>query len=147
MINYGMCIKYYSSNSYEKITETFRHGNIDTKCFRVCLNRIFSVWCCSADGHFKTCVHMFSFTSRLYRVSLMRDTCHQTANISHTLVGNKIVDHSDVLGTSPVGAAPTTPSILTWHMASMDWTKTFTRRDEKHFKFCDLVRLIYIYIL
>ena len=25
-----------------------------------------------------------------------------------TLVGNKIVDHSDVVGASPVGAAPTT---------------------------------------
>ena len=32
----------------------------------------------------------------------------QTYNISHTLVGNKIVDHSDVVGASPVGAAPTT---------------------------------------
>ena len=28
--------------------------------------------------------------------------------ISRTLVGNKIVDHSDVVGASPVGAAPTT---------------------------------------
>ena len=32
---------------------------------------------------------------------------HQTSNISHTMVGNKIVDHSDVVGTLPVGAAPT----------------------------------------
>ena len=29
-------------------------------------------------------------------------------NISRTLVGNKIVDHSDVVGASPVGATPTT---------------------------------------
>ena len=28
--------------------------------------------------------------------------------IRHTLVDNKIVDHSDVVGASPVGAAPTT---------------------------------------
>ena len=28
--------------------------------------------------------------------------------ISRTLVGNKIVDNSDVVGASPVGAAPTT---------------------------------------
>ena len=28
-----------------------------------------------------------------------------------TLVGNKIVDHSDVFGASPVGAAPTTSSL------------------------------------
>ena len=32
---------------------------------------------------------------------------HQTSNIRHTLVGDKIVDHSDVVGASPVGAAPT----------------------------------------
>ena len=37
----------------------------------------------------------------------------QTSNISHTLVGNKIVDHSDVVGASPVGAAPTTSSFST----------------------------------
>ena len=29
-------------------------------------------------------------------------------DIRRTLVGNKIVDHSDVVGASPVGAAPTT---------------------------------------
>ena len=33
--------------------------------------------------------------------------------ISHTLVGNKTVDHSDVVGASPVGAAPTTSSFST----------------------------------
>ena len=32
----------------------------------------------------------------------------KTFNIRRTLVGNKIVDHSDVVGASPVGAAPTT---------------------------------------
>ena len=37
----------------------------------------------------------------------------QVSNISGTLVGNKIVDHSDVVGASPVGAAPTTPSFST----------------------------------
>ena len=37
----------------------------------------------------------------------------QTSNISYTLVGNKIVDHSDVVGASPVGAAPTTSSFST----------------------------------
>ena len=29
----------------------------------------------------------------------------QVSNIRHNLVGNKIVDHSDVVGASPVGAA------------------------------------------
>ena len=38
---------------------------------------------------------------------------YQTSNIRCTLLGNKIVDHSDVVGASPVGAAPTTSSFLT----------------------------------
>ena len=37
----------------------------------------------------------------------------QLSNIRHTLVVDKIVDHSDVVGASPVGAAPTTSSFLT----------------------------------
>ena len=37
----------------------------------------------------------------------------QIYNISRTLVGNNIVDHSDVVGVSPVGAAPTTSSFST----------------------------------
>ena len=34
----------------------------------------------------------------------------QISNIKHTLIGNKIVDHSDVVRESPVGAALTTSS-------------------------------------
>ena len=37
-------------------------------------------------------------------------TYRKTSNISHTLICNKIVDNSDVVGASPVGAAPTTSS-------------------------------------
>ena len=37
----------------------------------------------------------------------------QICNIKHNLVGNKIVDHSDVVGALPVGAAPTTSSFST----------------------------------
>ena len=37
----------------------------------------------------------------------------QVSNIRRTLVGNQIVDYSDVVGTSPVGAAPTTSSFST----------------------------------
>ena len=36
----------------------------------------------------------------------------QTSNISRTLAGNKMTDHSDVVGASPVGAAPTTSSFV-----------------------------------
>ena len=37
----------------------------------------------------------------------------QVSNIRGTLVGNKIVDNSDVVEASPVGAAPTTSSLST----------------------------------
>ena len=37
----------------------------------------------------------------------------QVSNIRRTLVGNKIVDNSDVVGASPVGAAPTTSPLST----------------------------------
>ena len=37
----------------------------------------------------------------------------QVSDIRRTLAGNKIVDHSDVVGASPVGAAPTTSSLST----------------------------------
>ena len=40
-------------------------------------------------------------------------TYRKTSNISRTLVGNKIVDNSDVAGASCVGAAPTTSSFST----------------------------------
>ena len=55
----------------------------------------------------------------------------QVPNISGTLVSNKIVDHSDVVGASPVDAAPTTSSFSTKHLASLDWAKTTARREEK----------------
>ena len=59
----------------------------------------------------------------------------QTSNIIHTLVGNEAVDHTNIVGALPVGAAPTTYSFSSLHLASMDWAKTTARRDEKHFKF------------
>ena len=37
----------------------------------------------------------------------------KTFNIRRTLLGYKIVDHSDVVGASPAGAAPNTPSFST----------------------------------
>ena len=50
-------------------------------------------------------------------------TYRQACNISRTLECNKIVDHSDVVGASPVGAAPTTSSFSTWYLALMDWAE------------------------
>ena len=52
-----------------------------------------------------------------YRAKVISDVdlekYRQVSNIRHTLVGNKIADHSDVVGASPVGAAPTTSSFST----------------------------------
>ena len=42
--------------------------------------------------------------SRVWNLFIYR----QVSNIRRTLVRNKLVDHSDVVGASPVGAAPTT---------------------------------------
>ena len=66
---------------------------------------------------------------------------HQISYISRTFVGNKFVDHSDVVGASPFGAAPTTSSFSTKHVASMDSAKTTARQDKTHLSFgiwCDL---------
>ena len=75
---------------------------------------------------------------------------HKISNRSHTLAGNKIVDHSDVVGALPVGAAPTTSSFSTHHWASMDWAKTTARWNEKHLSFeiwCPVVLEIWWYVI
>ena len=46
-------------------------------------------------------------------VSFLQHNYRKTSNIRRALEGNKIVDHSDVVGASPVGAAPTTSSFST----------------------------------
>ena len=43
-------------------------------------------------------------------LQVILDKYRKTSNIRHTLLGNEIVDHSDVIGASPAGAAPTTSS-------------------------------------
>ena len=58
--------------------------------------------------------YIFLNTSiRLARNRFDNSIYHKTSNISHTLVGNKIVDHSAVVGASPVGAAPIISSFST----------------------------------
>ena len=54
----------------------------------------------------------------------------KTSNIRRILVGNKIVDHVDVIEASPVGAAPTTSSFSTWYLASRDMAKTVAGQHE-----------------
>ena len=48
-----------------------------------------------------------------YLLIMLYGKYRKTSNIIRTLVGNKIVDNSDVVGASPVGAAPTTSSFST----------------------------------
>ena len=71
-------------------------------------------------------------THDIYRWNEFEIYYRQVSNIRCILVGNEIVDHSDVVGASPVGAARTTSSFSTQHLASLDWAKTTARRDEKH---------------
>ena len=67
---------------------------------------------------------------------------HQVPNIRCTLVGNKIVNHSDVVGASPVGAVSNYIFILdlTTGFIGLDKDNCTTRRETS--KFGDLVRLI-----
>ena len=46
-------------------------------------------------------------------ISVFNSIYRNTSNVSRTLVGNKIVDNSDVVGASPLGAVPTTSSFST----------------------------------
>ena len=82
-----------------------------------------------------TVQHMWFYYHYVFWDCVFLDKYRQTSNIRHTLVGKKIVDHSDVFGASPVGAAPTTSSFSTQYLISMDWTKTTARRDNKHLNF------------
>ena len=61
--------------------------------------------------HFKSCKELFEQIS--YSSENNGIIYRKTSNIRRTLLGNKIVDHSDVVGASPAGATPTTSSFLT----------------------------------
>ena len=71
-------------------------------------------------------------------------TCRyrETCNISGTLVDNKIVDHWDVVGASPVSPVPTTSSFSTPDFYGLG--KTSARQDEKHISFG--IRFVVTYI-
>ena len=82
-------------------------------------------------------IDKFSFPIQIQQenISMTISLYHQVSDKSCTLTGNKLVDNSDVVGASPVGAAPTTSSFSTEHLASMDWAKTTARRDENLLSF------------
>ena len=49
----------------------------------------------------------------MQQLNYLNMTYRKTSNISRALLGNKIVDNTDVVGASPVGTAPTTSSFST----------------------------------
>ena len=69
---------------------------------------------CSQDSNWQK-ASIVSGNGLLHELILIHftDTYRKTSNISRTLIGSKIVDNSDVVGASPVGAAPTTSSFST----------------------------------
>ena len=81
--------------------------------------------CCKPCSQWEhTCIPIFenngeSGTSAY--VVLHIDTTIKPLKLSHTIVGNKLVDHSDIIGAAPAGA---TSSFSTYHLASMDLAKT-----------------------
>ena len=82
----------------------------------------------------------------IYNIDLRYLLAHdyrQIFNTCHALVGVKFVDHSDVVGASPAGAAPTPSTFSTQHMAQ--WIGQRQLQDEKEtFKFGDLERLTWL---
>ena len=54
-----------------------------------------------------------SGTGLSHKPQYLGDDYRQVSNIRRTLEDNQIVDHSDVAGAPPVGAAPTTSSFST----------------------------------
>ena len=96
------CWKYcpsYCTYHYYVHTKTIieHHTQIYQNHIKICL------WA-SDQNHIKIC---------LWASDLVKSNYRQVSNIRPTIVGNEIVDHSDVVGASPVGAAPTTSSFST----------------------------------
>ena len=69
-------------------------------------------------------------------------TYRKTSNIRRTLVGNKIVDHSDVVGASPIGAAPHYIFLLDLTSGFKGLGKDSHKTIWESVKCWDLVRLI-----
>ena len=60
----------------------------------------------------RICSQIFSYILTAYCPNDVPHFYRQISNIRRTLEGNKL-DNSDVVGASPVGAAPTTSSLST----------------------------------
>ena len=97
---------------YMKLWHAWRHFHMRTKE---------PFWCLpvhrSFEDRYDTCIKFYCFVLVKKHKGVYcgghRSMNHQVSNVRCTLVGNKMVDHSDVVGASPVGVAPTTSSFLT----------------------------------
>ena len=58
-------------------------------------------------------LYMFTAVSMVFGAPDRIEALTVKSLIRRTFVGNEIVDHSDIVGASPVGAAPTTSSFST----------------------------------
>ena len=74
---------------------------------------------------------MYEYSMQKYR---------KTFNITCTLLDNRLVDSSDVVGA-------TTSSFSTQYLTSMDWAKTTARRDKKHLKSVLLCLILEIWLM
>ena len=81
------------------------------------VNNLFTYWCCDCNvlNPMLICV-IIANLPHIAPILSSRNSCdyRKTSNIRRTMEGNAIVDHSDVVGVSPVGAAPTTSSFSSW---------------------------------
>ena len=73
----------------------------------------------------------------------LRCDYRQVSNISHTLASNKFVDHSDVVGASPVGRrCPNCIFFLDLTPGFIGLGKDNFKTRQGTFKFDDLVRIV-----
>ena len=90
----------------------------ELKIFQEIIQHTVIGWCKQMGVHFLSHIYFtliceWWVSGRDVNSSTSGMEYRKTSNISRTLVGNKIVDNSDVVGASPVGAAPTTSSFST----------------------------------
>ena len=123
---YGMLHKNYKIFNflYDKIMYLNNHGcwsKMNTsEIYRLRLNKSVqrSVWWKPRQLYVGMLACSKLKSNKLYKIFfkisfLCTRNYRKVSNIRRTLVGKKIVDHSDVVGASPVGAAPTTSSFST----------------------------------
>ena len=100
-----------------------------TSSFRKCIWK----WRLENGVHFVPASMCWNFAmwncARVWNVGSFWRTHHISPNVSRILVGNKVVNHSDVVGASSVCAARTTSSFLTIGFNGLDRDNCRTRRE------------------